>query len=201
MENDQAARLRKMVRDARRVTRVDGGPPQIVVLAVEPAEAKGSWRFATEFEKAAAGRHITLQPKDQEAPADWHLVIGSEEEEGAEASVWQRASTILLLAAATPSGVLATYSVLKRQHRLGTLPPIHVMFEGASLEEGSRAFESLRATCERFLGWQSIDWGVWGTADAEEGLKGLIDSLLARMPVGGKLTSANPLAEPTAEAV
>jgi hypothetical protein len=202
MGNDQAARLRRMVRDARRVALVDTGAPLVALLAVEPSAGEGRLNLlATQLRQVAKGQGVPFAEPGSESPGGWRLVTGLDTKEVAEGSLWERAATVLLVTTATSSKVLATYSLLKAQHQLGPLPPVHILFQGAREEEAQRAFESLRATCERFLAWEALDWGIWHSRKGGAGLAEVLATLQMRLPQSRGSEATNSLAAPAAKAV
>lgn len=202
MENDQAARLRTLVREARRVAVFESGPPLIAIAAVEPEQHPARvQRLCAALTAASHRAGVRLREEGyHDDDAQW-LYTRLEGEAGVEGWDLQRASVLLMSADVSATSVLASYGALKRQHRLGPLPPVWVLFERATEEEGARAFESLRATCERFLGWESLDWGIWSRSAEDLGLARLVDTLALRLGVAGPERTANPLVATTPKTV
>jgi hypothetical protein len=200
MENDQATRLRALVRDARRLAVLRTGPPLVaIVRAAGMAPDVAPAQFAADMAEAARLAGVALAA-DGRAPADWVYTLLPTEEEGGR-DTWGRASVALLLSQSSPSAVLATYAWIKQQFGRGPMPPLKIVFANTSPAEAARAFDGLNATCQRFLGTRLFTWSVWDPQGEPGEMANLVEELRTQLSTGVCEESVNPLAEMSLEGV
>lgn len=203
MENDQAARLRAMVRNARAIEAAGEGPRRLAIVSLEGMAPQSDLaQFAADLVAAAQCAGVRLQPEGADTTeADWVYTLVAAPAARVD-GLLQDFLVVVALAETTPSSVLATYAMIKRMHGQGRLPSVEVVFADEK-EEAHRASQGLRGTCQRFLGWDAAGSSHWLQEGGAESLKGLAQQLAQQVAVAETDNSParNSLAEVPLEPV
>lgn len=204
MEQDQAARLRTLVRTTRQLAALDTGPPQLTIASLQGMTPQGEVeRFVADLVAAVADQGVRLVADGSGGPtADWVYTLVTAPQERVDLSSQLRASVVVLLAEPTPSALLATYALIKQMHTQGAMPPIEAVFCGEQ-QISTRACEGLQGTSQRFLGWVQLRGSAWNPARGKQSLGQLVNQLTSQLPLlaVGENGAANSLAETGLEGV
>lgn len=193
--DDQALKLRQLVREFRRSTLVAMGLPRFAVVAANdraPAE-----RVATVLEHAAQRRGVGVATNPEDLAADWLLVL-ARGDDAETAQAWRQSSAVLLVTTADNEAILAGYTLLKRAAQSAPIPAVELIVCTDSESEVTQELcERFRTTCQRFLNCSVVDCTLLSAAvddrvDDMVALDRLIDRLLLLAPIGA--AAATPLA-------
>lgn len=203
MENDQAARLRDMVRAARASESAAEGPRGLIIVSLDGmASAPDLAQFTRDLATAVTAEGVRLAGEGEIAEADWVYSLVVPPESKVDEAKLECASMVLALTETSPSAVLATYALLKQLHQHHTIAEIEVVFVSRA-GDSERASEGLRGTCQRFLGWDAMGTWRWLPKSGPESLKELAERLAMQStrPSRGNSLGRNSLARFPLEAV
>ncbi|MCO6047371.1 hypothetical protein NG895_26005 [Aeoliella sp. ICT_H6.2] len=186
--DDQATKLRQLVRTVRHAATVATGPP--LLMAYSPVDAADTQQVYRAMVDACADRNLRLATSTQVAnppdPIDWQLVQVVGDYQLADHELWSRASALIVVVHDDDESVVECYKRLKVAHQHTPLPPMElVVLCEEHLAEVDLAADRLAQTCQRFLhssvaGQTVLDGRSRKTRDA---IATLVERLLMMAPV------------------
>ncbi len=203
--DQQATRLRQLVRQVRQAAIASTGPPLFALVASNKsidlsAIHQSIRRTATAQGIRVGGAIDRLEEGDRQLEIDWQFVdagVGYSEDQR---STWEQASAVLVVTTTEDQAILAAYTTLKLASQQTPLPVIEFLLqdnaigqEGAISEPTLQAYDRLTNTCERFLGCRPAALTVVSPRDSRHGFQELVDRWIAIAPAGETLS--RPLAE------
>lgn len=186
--DDQATKLRQLVRTVRHAATVATGPPLLMFYApVDSAEAR-QLHAAMVDTCMCRGLRIAKAADYDTSPdqVDWQLVLVVGDYSADDHDVWNRASALILVVHDDDQSVVECYKRLKIAHQHTPLPPIElIILCEEHCGEVDQAAERLAQTCQRFLlcsvaGRNVLESSPSASRDA---IAALVDRLLMMAPV------------------
>jgi hypothetical protein len=195
--DDQAEKLRQLVRTVRHAATVATGPPLVMIYTI--ANARLTSEFTQSFIAMCQTRGITLSSAlasvDTPDRCDWQIVERTGDYDVNDHEFWQRASVLVVLTDADDESIVDSYKALKHIAQHMPLPPLELVVRSdQNLDEAHTASDRLLQTCRRFLRC-SIAGATLGVSTDEWAatVAPLVDRLVMMAPVApGELYS--PLA-------
>lgn len=168
--DDQAEKLRQLVRHVRHAASVATGPPSLLVYASRQTEA--GERFAQQLATALADRSLDTD--------EMTLTQLTGPYNTADLEQWQRASMLVVVVDDQQGSIIGSYAALKLAQEATPLPVMElVVCVTQDLNQASQAADRLFQTCQRFLHCSFAESSMV-TSDETQQLN-LIESLLERM--------------------
>lgn len=193
--DDQATKLRQLVRTVRHAATVATGPPLLLVYA--PANSSDARQLHETLFEVCTKRGLRLSTSAAldalPEQVDWQLVQVVGDFRTDDHDIWHRASALIVAVHDDDESVVECYKRLKIAHQHTPLPPIELVILCEDYRaEVDQVAERLAQTCQRFLlssvaGRTVIDSTSGATAAATATL---VDRLLMMAPVAsGDLNS------------
>lgn len=188
--DDQASKLRRLVRHFRRASAVQSGPPLIAVYS--PFDDVVSGQLVTtlpqQFESRGANcRPLTQQGELQHADSSLTRLTGPFRTE--DVQLWQSASALIVVVYSDDESIVEAYTQLKQAYDHTPLPALELVVVGDESDEARAAADRLAQTCERFLHCR-----VGGVTILRENeclhVEPMVDRLLAMAPVAANAHSS-----------
>ena len=191
--DDQASKLRQLVRRVRHATTVCTGPPLLLVYSAND-DALSERLLAAVRERLAAAGVACMPASDTHETTSGNacrLAHRTGAFESSDLPVWQQASVLIAVLFSDDETVIDCYTQLKRAYDHTPLPPVELAMVGDEPEILSSAAQRLAQTCERFLHCRVA--GVTSLREQDTmAVDGLVGRLLAMVPVTP--AAHNPLA-------
>lgn len=184
--DNQADKLRELVRAVRHAAAVNTGPLTMAIYTADDGEL--AFKFEACLASACRERGIATNASS----ADWQLVQLAGAFDVSDQESWQRASVLIVVTYGDDQSIVDCYRGLKVAADHTPLPPLEVIVVADDLDEGRVACERLAATCKRFL-----HCSMAGTTCCEDNddllvasIQPLVNRLMGMAPMGsGELHS------------
>ncbi len=184
--DDQAQKLRQLVRTVRHAATVATGPPSIVVFT--SSDLKLGRDCLSSLSDICRFRGISVNIGDRAGaarPSDWHLILLVGPYRIIDYELWQRASAAVVVTLADNDSIVESYRSLKLVAQHTPLPPLELMvLSDANHAEVEVAAARFQQTCKKFM--QCCIAGVTHgspTAPLPDIMASLVDRLTVMAPV------------------
>lgn len=152
--DDQAEKLRQLVRTVRQAATVTAGPPLLAVFTASDGSLGSTLLEA--LERACSARGITTSKVIGDAAAapkaDWQTLQLHGDYQVADHEFWQGASILVVVSHSDDESIVTCYKSLKLAAQHTPLPPLEfVVAHDDEPKEAENAAERLAETCKRFL--------------------------------------------------
>lgn len=150
--DDQATKLRQLVRTVRHAATVATGPPLLMVYS--PSESPDAMQLHSAIVEVCTSRGLRLATSgDDTSPdsVDWRLVQVVGDYQVDDHEHWNRASALIVAVHGDDESVVECYKRLKIAHQHTPLPPMELVVLSTEPEGTEQAAERLAQTCQRFL--------------------------------------------------
>lgn len=192
--DDQAAKLRQLVRSVRHAATVATGPPLVLLYAAgdRPLGDRLFRQVQQQCGRCGVRTSTVVDPHDPTPAIDWQLALACDGYEKDDHEKWQRASVLVVVTCADNSAVIDCYRGLKLAAQYTPLPPLElIVVQHDDEAEATAALDRLAQTCRKFL-LSSLS-GTTVVMESEEQLAtavgGLVERLALMAPVA--YTEAN----------
>lgn len=190
--DDQASKLRQLVRSVRHAATAHTGPPLLLVYSTHDDAI--SQQLYTTLGQRLASRGASVSHAGEGTalpPTDCRLVRRAGPFALEDLALWQQASVMITVLHGDDESIVEGYTQLKRAFDHSPLPPQEFAIVGDNTEAAHSAADRLTLTCERFLHCRVAGVTLLDEARGPS-IDPLVDRLLALAAVAPKANS--PLA-------